>query len=502
MPGLLQSALELGLLIGTCAAVFIANRKLEWSSPAPLPKRYLAITVGSLFAFLLVFWFFNGPNLLSLTRPEVVAHKIAMRTRCLGHLEMGEIWQADLAIRDNLVGKDMATQFWLESRQSLEGVMARALNPILFGVGVMYSILPFIVLLFLDAFFKISVLSKKQWSLVMPIVNVITAYGGAVYFLFYFVVDGMRASGCILVSGHWFMYTLTTVACTLVMVHFISNSSGSIITTFYSFYCLLYQALVLRVLSITQQFYHDVEEANAAIKISIMCTPFLIIVIAIVEVRMRNMRVQERNEINIKEHERVLKMVERLKKKKINPESVLEPETESEASSSKSTKTAGKKKKEPAATGKKEGSAAAGKKKKEPAAKKNKSQGKSSAPPADEAPPALPPRDEAPQPPPAPPAGKIPPPPPPLVSSGAPQKKASGGMLSEIAGFNKTKLHSVPLESDRSAEPIPESPQDMMAQIREFKMKQELKKVRIEEEKKVRILHRAGAATSPSLLSI
>jgi len=129
--------------------------------------------------------------------------------------------------------------------------------------------------------------------------------------LFYFYVDNTRIHSCMLVSGHWFMYVMTTVSCGIVWTHLADNEWGSSLMSWYTGWCVSYQALVLMVLARTQLFYHDAPEALQAIVIATVSASTILVVAVVVEMRMERVRKKEEVE-RLKEEKR--KIVERMSK--------------------------------------------------------------------------------------------------------------------------------------------------------------------------------------------
>ena len=59
----------------------------------------------------------------------------------------------------------------------------------------------------------------KIWPVVLPAVNAVTVAAIVVYFGFYFWLEEKQITSCLLLSGHWYTYVLTTFCCLVVFVH-------------------------------------------------------------------------------------------------------------------------------------------------------------------------------------------------------------------------------------------------------------------------------------------
>jgi len=91
---------------------------------------------------------------------------------------------------------------------------------------------------------------------------------------FYFWIEAGRSDICLKTSGHWFYYVLTTLCYLWALSHFITTDGWSNLTRWFIAYTVAYQAVMLRILTTTQRFYHDPEEARYAIRLAVYLIPF------------------------------------------------------------------------------------------------------------------------------------------------------------------------------------------------------------------------------------
>ena len=116
----------------------------------------------------------------------------------------------------------------MECFQNLDRTLRRLNNIIFFNIGVLTSVLPALALMFIAVapFIhpKLAVLktlepSPQFWPVILPAVNAVTLAAVVVYFGFYFWLEETQVTSCLLLSGHWYTYVLTTFCCVLVFVH-------------------------------------------------------------------------------------------------------------------------------------------------------------------------------------------------------------------------------------------------------------------------------------------
>eukprot|EP00211_Chloroparvula_japonica_P017346 CAMPEP_0119132612 /NCGR_PEP_ID=MMETSP1310-20130426/11927_1 /TAXON_ID=464262 /ORGANISM="Genus nov. species nov., Strain RCC2339" /LENGTH=297 /DNA_ID=CAMNT_0007123251 /DNA_START=261 /DNA_END=1151 /DNA_ORIENTATION=+ len=229
----------------------------------------------------------GGPGFLARTPAAVVEEKEANRAECERLVGEGQFAEAVDMIHQNVAGKKMAAEYGAKIRSHASMVVPLVLNKVLFSMGVMASVVPFLPLMGAAMLLRVRI-PLVDWSVIMPVVNAMTVYGVCVFLVFQFVVEVLRINQCLLVSGHWYTYTLTTVAFTLVLIHFYVHrqKTGGAALVAYVAYAVGYQSLVLPVLANTQRFYHDTREACAGVGVAIVLAPFLMAVVVLVDMFM------------------------------------------------------------------------------------------------------------------------------------------------------------------------------------------------------------------------
>jgi len=156
----------------------------------------------------------------------------------------------------------------------------------------MYSVLPFTVFLVIGYVMKkmgrIQKISGfypvRYQAITLPLVYSITASCFVVFGAFHFQQESKRSASCILMSGHWYTYVMTTLMSSLALVHVATAKGAKFVNTVLYFgYWFLYQALAILVLTRTQKFFHDDKEALSGIAYAMRVSPFALLVVITVE---------------------------------------------------------------------------------------------------------------------------------------------------------------------------------------------------------------------------
>jgi len=219
--------------------------------------------------------------MLSKTEPEVLAVKREAREECRSALAKGDYGKAENAIRSSAASHAAAANYRTQVRTSIDKIIQLISAPILTFTGTAASIAPFVILLILTHngvpdHLRQFAGSPHYWTVVLPVVNVITAVTCLTFGMFYFWIDTNRSDICLKTSGHWYYYVVTTLCYAWALSHFIVTDGWSSLTRWYAGYAVAYQAVMLRILSTTQRFYHDPEEAKYAIRLAIYLIPFIV----------------------------------------------------------------------------------------------------------------------------------------------------------------------------------------------------------------------------------
>jgi len=240
-------------------------------------KISLCLVGGLVIVFLLAI-LLNFPTRLSKTEPDVLMAKAEARKICRAALDAGDYVKAENTIRSSAASREAAANFEQNVRISMDRILQRISAPILTFTGTAASIAPFVILLILTHngvpdYLRQFAGSPHYWIVVLPVVNVVTAVTCLTFGMFYFWIDTNRSDICLKTSGHWYYYVMTTLCYAWALSHFILTDGWSNLTRWYAGYTVVYQAIMLRILSTTQRFYHDPDEAKYAIKLAICLIP-------------------------------------------------------------------------------------------------------------------------------------------------------------------------------------------------------------------------------------
>ena len=120
---------------------------------------------------------------------------------CNAALKIGEFGQAEQHVRDNKVGKELASKEF-SGEQTLGKAVRRAANRFFFHSGAMTAVLPFMLLLGVAQFGGGTALAHTR-RVTLAAVNVVTFATVLIFASFHIWVDSTRVDQCMLVSGHW-----------------------------------------------------------------------------------------------------------------------------------------------------------------------------------------------------------------------------------------------------------------------------------------------------------
>jgi len=237
---------ELAALVVTCCYVFYCNGRFQTKKATyKLPTARLLLVLFCFWILLIVAYYFNLPHLLAPTHPEVhfflsffcyfliffplissptfpplllvsffflsflkvIVAKHEAREKCkklIGKFDFA----AAIVLRENEAGKKLALEQLSKAAPTIGRFLATHLSSILFSVGVMYSIGPFLFLLCLRVA-NVQSLGDNVWAVVLPIINVVSLFAFCVWLSFYFVIDGYSVSTCLGMSGSFsFFFSL------------------------------------------------------------------------------------------------------------------------------------------------------------------------------------------------------------------------------------------------------------------------------------------------------
>ncbi|KNC78882.1 hypothetical protein, variant, partial [Sphaeroforma arctica JP610] len=248
-----------------------------------LPKIHLSVLMVLFFIGAVLSVYVEFPHFLQNTDPEIQALKAEGRRICEVEMKMGNLIEADQALRAaGITSKQLAAEFSKKARQDIDRMLRPIVNRVFInGLGVACAPLPFFAIL--------SALYAKSFGISTPLaidrgiaqagfidlVRTGSVYGiiwTALSFFVYFVfIESHQYDQCMEISGHWFMYTVTT-ACMFFLGTLAWCYDSRLMGFIYLGFCGVYQAMVLRVLKSTQHFFHDKEEALQGIKYGILCT--------------------------------------------------------------------------------------------------------------------------------------------------------------------------------------------------------------------------------------
>eukprot|EP01134_Creolimax_fragrantissima_P008253 CFRG8253T1 len=279
----MKGIIPLGAVALTAVLVFLANKKLSKGRQClDLPRKRLACTAV---LFLVVFgsaYYFCFPERLQITSYEIQELKAANRLSCQAELNKGNVLEAEALLGGTSVhSKRMAADFSNAARRDIDRLIRPIVNRVFInGLGVACATVPFYFMLMavLLQSMGVSIPGVSDRTVNQPrfvdLIRTGSVYGTVwvmtsflVYFLF---VEPYQYEKCIEISGHWFMYTVTT-GCMMFLSVILWSYNVSNTGSMYMVLVGLYQAMVLKVLKSTQQFYHDKEEALEGIKFGILC---------------------------------------------------------------------------------------------------------------------------------------------------------------------------------------------------------------------------------------
>eukprot|EP00512_Aurantiochytrium_limacinum_P006881 CAMPEP_0171524118 /NCGR_PEP_ID=MMETSP0959-20130129/8856_1 /TAXON_ID=87120 /ORGANISM="Aurantiochytrium limacinum, Strain ATCCMYA-1381" /LENGTH=533 /DNA_ID=CAMNT_0012064787 /DNA_START=290 /DNA_END=1888 /DNA_ORIENTATION=+ len=274
-----------------------------WTKAAMQRKRMvlLASTSGLVLGFALfcgILVFTQFPAMLQTTHPAIAQLKTDAREQCHKHMENMNILEAEKLIRDNTKSRELATEFASQQRKTLDRALRPYLNQLFFRMGAMCSVLPFFIILGIQI-----ICTLAKWTLpkqlptpaditfvLLPIVQMATAYTWAVTICFHFWLRERQVTNCMLLSGHWYtaLHTICVSIATAGWMRMectgadqsetpgkrVWTSSSSLLPLYYLAWVIAYIALTSRVLSTSQHFHHDWQESVEGIKCMVMTLPF------------------------------------------------------------------------------------------------------------------------------------------------------------------------------------------------------------------------------------
>eukprot|EP01117_Protostelium_nocturnum_P013116 TRINITY_DN4876_c0_g1_i2.p1 TRINITY_DN4876_c0_g1~~TRINITY_DN4876_c0_g1_i2.p1 ORF type:complete len:436 (+),score=90.98 TRINITY_DN4876_c0_g1_i2:141-1448(+) len=271
-----------------CFALFIrfATKRVVLKKRPHIKPIYSSIAYLLVVILFLGFYLFNFPHLLSNTHQKVVLEKSNSRLACQASKnESVKRWEWE-----NQQGKSLHHEY--SKSFGLSALVTSMANVILFGMGTMSTVAPFIaqlIVAFTSKYFSKSgkigqIFPLHHQALSLPVVFAVTISSIAIFFTFHLEADQDRTHLCLLFSGHWFTYFYVTLMGILVLVHF-AESKGlySTYTATYAAYFAICQGLFLRILGVTQQFFHDSEEARGGIYRALVYSPLVFGLFLVVE---------------------------------------------------------------------------------------------------------------------------------------------------------------------------------------------------------------------------
>ncbi|PRP74857.1 xin actin-binding repeat-containing protein 2-like [Planoprotostelium fungivorum] len=272
------------LLLAFAAFLRWSTRQVVLKKRPPINPLYSSlayVAVIILFGFLYII---NFPAFIGTTHPDVIAAKSLSRSECRQASEKGSVamWTWN--------NQDLHKEYTKSYGSS--AFTSQLFNALLFGSGTMATVMPFIFQLIAAVAYKYfsrehklgSIYPLKHQGLSLPFVFAITITSIVIFGTFHLEADQDRTHLCLLFSGHWFTYFFTTLFGVQALVHFAASSGlFSTYTALYAGYFVLCQTLFFRVLNITQQFYHDSEEARGGLSRAMGYSPFVFGVFLLVE---------------------------------------------------------------------------------------------------------------------------------------------------------------------------------------------------------------------------
>jgi hypothetical protein len=233
------------------------------------------------FGAFVAFYIKNGPAMVGVTHEQVIAYKVANGAACHAALKRGDLLTAETMVRTKNISTDLFAEFNRNKRSDVLGIITTLGNTTIVFTGAMFSILPFLVLLFLHtALAPLRYCGVKAWrlsprflGLVIPVVNIISVVTFFIFIFFHLVVDSVRNDSCLLTSGHWFTYTSTTLCCIFVLAHLAINELGY--ATNYVVWVAIQQMFAYLALKQTQTYFHTLEESLDGIRYALFLFPLM-----------------------------------------------------------------------------------------------------------------------------------------------------------------------------------------------------------------------------------
>ena len=209
----------------------------------------------------------NLPQRIQLTDPHVLADKLSRRELCHRAWMNGSALLAESIIRNNSLGRDMHAYMDQTGRPDMNSVVARWGSRPFFFFGMCWTILPCLACMFVVPLFHNR--SKVDLSM-LPVVTPIIAMTCAAFLIYHVMISPSQSSQCLLASGHWYTWFLTTLASIITLMKFW--------TVPYFWWTIMYQFLAMSVLRNSQRYYHDDKEAMFGLDCAMMASPAVLVV--------------------------------------------------------------------------------------------------------------------------------------------------------------------------------------------------------------------------------
>jgi hypothetical protein len=340
----MKGVFALVALVGTTGVVrAFGSRasKATSSSGKPIVPRIRVRSAAVLAACLLFFVLsclalvLDVPSLLQTTHSGVVAQKAQARLECRAALDAQDFVAAEVAIRNNTLSKVLYADHTKRARGSVDRVLRRVNNTLLFAFGVMWPAVPpiaaMILILAVEYALRLVALSSdsssgdskqvagqqdgslettptttpttteymkrlqaavlcrvglephaQAWAVLLPLVDAVLAMGWVAYAAFYLIIQERQVTDCMVISGHWFTSSCTFFALLVVAMCTITHAladdksdTAKSLAVAYSTYAIVYVAMVLRVLINSQLFHHDNIESMQGVKAALIVMPFM-----------------------------------------------------------------------------------------------------------------------------------------------------------------------------------------------------------------------------------
>ena len=250
----------------------------------PLRISTTLITYLIISSFFCAAIYFNLPDRLQSSHPKIIESKVAARAVCKHHLSSMEYSHAYHSLYNNTLSKHLYSSYLSAKSQSLSIFLMNYLQPLIFGTGVMTTVNPWILLLFIAYAMKLaglcsinSIFPLSLQSVTIPLIYSVCTSCTVIFAFFHFVIENQRCDSCLYISGHWYTFTLTTLIMAIIYVHLTINK-GIVKSIGFGVYWFVYSFITLNILKTTQIFFHDSEEAIAGIYYALLISPIVMLV--------------------------------------------------------------------------------------------------------------------------------------------------------------------------------------------------------------------------------